>query len=162
MISPFNTPVETGMRALVLLAQHAPHTLDLNRLVLLDHGLLHSADFGGPESLYPSLPLRTGEFGIKRRDIELGLQVMLRAGLVELVTQDSGIYYRASEEASNFLGMLESNYIVTLADRASWVVANLGSMNTDDELRDRMTQAVGHWSSEFSRSVFPTDSSVIW
>jgi hypothetical protein len=54
--------------------------LDVNRLVLLDHSVLHTADLGGPESLHPPLPIRAGELGVKRTTIEQGLQVMLRAG----------------------------------------------------------------------------------
>ena len=131
MINPFNTPVETGIRVLVLLAKCVPQALDVNRLVLLDHGLLHSADFGGPESLHPSIPLRSGELGVKRRDLELGLQVMLRAGLVEVLPQDGGIYYRATDGAGNFLALLESEYAARLDDRADWVIGTLGSLPDD-------------------------------
>jgi len=161
MINPFNTPVETGIRVLVLLAQCAPQGLDLNRLILLDHGLLHSADFGGPESLHPSIPLRSGELGVKRHDLELGLQVMLRAGLVEILPQDGGIYYRASDGADNFLALLESEYAASLNNRADWVMSTLGNLPSDRELRAHMAQTVGHWLAEFSQDVFPDRPSVV-
>ena len=62
MKTPLNSPLEVGIRVLMLLAEAFPAGLDLNDLVLLDHGLLHSADLGGPESLHPPLPIRAGEF----------------------------------------------------------------------------------------------------
>jgi hypothetical protein len=161
VINPFNTPVETGVRVLVLLVQSAPQGLDLNRLVLLDHGLLHSADFGGPESLHPSVPLRSGELGVKRRDLAHGLQVMLRAGLVEMVPRDGGIFYRASDGANAFLGLMESEYVARLTSRAGWVMNTLGSLPSDHELRTYMAQTVGHWLVEFSQDVFPDRSSVM-
>src|ERR1700683_527400 len=99
MINAFNTPVETGTRVLAVLARTTSAALDLNRLVLLDHWLLHSGDVGGPPSLYPNTPIRSGEFGLKRRDLVMGIEVMLRAGLIEVVAQSGGIYYRANESA---------------------------------------------------------------
>lgn len=48
MTLPLNSPLEMGVRALMLLDEALPSPLDLRRLVLLDHGLLHSADLGGP------------------------------------------------------------------------------------------------------------------
>ena len=45
-MNPLNSPVETGVRVLMLLTSVFPEHLSLNQLVLLDHGLLHSADLG--------------------------------------------------------------------------------------------------------------------
>lgn len=47
-MSPLNGPLESAIRILTVLAEAYPRSLDLNRLVLLDHGLLHSEDLGGP------------------------------------------------------------------------------------------------------------------
>src|SRR5690625_7831061 len=87
-----------------------PAHLDINRLVLLDHGLLHSADLNGPESLHPPIPVRVGELGVKRQHIEDGLHVMIRAGLAEMSPEDSGIEFWASESSESFLKLLESEY----------------------------------------------------
>ena len=60
--SVFNSPVELGLRALMLLAESHPKPLDIQRLVILDYLLVHSGDLeGGPESLHPPSPLRAGE-----------------------------------------------------------------------------------------------------
>src|ERR1022692_4178827 len=152
MISPFNTPVETGTRVLVTLANIEPHALDINRLVLLDHWLLHSSDFGGPPSLYPSNPIRAGEFGLKRRDLMLGIEVMLRAGLIDVTAQSDGICYRANESGIGFLGLLETAYVRSLANRAAWLATQLNLIASDSAMRSALASSLGHWSTELTNS----------
>lgn len=148
MDSPLNSPFEVGFRVLTLLAAAFPAHLDINRLVLLDHGLLHSADLDGPESLHPPIPVRVGELGMKRQHIEDGLHLMLQAGLAEMVAEDGGIEFRASDSAESFLRLLESDYARALHKRAGWIVAELGHID-DHSLRERMREVWSHWSEEF-------------
>lgn len=148
MSSPLNSPLEVGLRVLMILVEAFPAHLDVNRLVLLDHGLLHSADLDGPESLHPPIPVRVGELGVKRQHIEAGLQVMIRAGLAEMSAEDSGIEFWASETTESFLRLLESDYALALHDRAHWVVQELGAID-DSRLRERMREVSSHWSEEF-------------
>lgn len=155
MISPLNGPLEVGLRVLMILVEAFPAHLDINRLVLLDHGLLHSADLDGPESLHPPVPVRVGELGVKRQHIEDGLQVMIRAGLAEMSAEDSGIEFWASENTESFLRLLESDYALALHDRAQWVIGELGNID-DSRLRERMRKVSSHWSEEFE--VMPAES----
>src|SRR3954470_8294439 len=110
MRSPLNSPFEVGGRVLMVLTAVYPGHLDVNRLVLLDHSVLHSADLGGPESLHPPLPIRAGEFGMKRKIIEQGLEVMIRADLAELDAGANGIEFWASDRAYGFVNLLGSEY----------------------------------------------------
>ncbi|WP_145964737.1 ABC-three component system middle component 2 [Rhodococcus rhodochrous] len=148
MSNPLNSPLEVGMRVLMILAEAFPAHLDINRLVLLDHGLLHSADLNGPESLHPPIPIRVGELGVKRQHIEDGLHIMIRAGLVEMSAADSGIEFSANETSESFLNLLESDYAHALHDRARWVVEELGTVD-DASLRELMRVISSHWSEEF-------------
>lgn len=150
MRTPLNSPVEVGVRVLMLLTEAFPTHLDLNRLVLLDHGLLHSADLGGPESLHPPLPIRAGELGVKRRTIEGGLEVLIRAGLAQMDVGEDGIQYRASEDAEGFVGLLAAPYAEALHNRASWVLDRFGSLE-EAALRQEMRDVTAHWSEEFER-----------
>ncbi|MGB6750174.1 MAG: ABC-three component system middle component 2 [Xanthobacteraceae bacterium] len=59
--SPFNTPLETGIRLLILLGAAYPQSLSLDRLVMLDHVLVHTGDFDGPASVHPASPYRVAE-----------------------------------------------------------------------------------------------------
>lgn len=148
MSNPLNSPLEVGMRVLMILVEAYPAHLDINRLVLLDHGLLHSADLDGPESLHPPLPIRVGEFGVKRQHVEDGLYVMIRAGLAEMSAEDSGIEFCATESSESFLKLFESGYARALHDRAHWVVGELGAVD-NTRLRERMREISSHWSEEF-------------
>ncbi|HEX8509585.1 MAG TPA: ABC-three component system middle component 2 [Propionibacteriaceae bacterium] len=98
-MNPLNSPLEVGLRVLMILQEAFPEHLDLNQLVLLDHSFLHSADLGGPESLHLLVPVRAGELGVKRQSIEAGLEVMIRAHLAHVGVGDRGIEFWAGEAA---------------------------------------------------------------
>lgn len=147
-MSVLNIPLEVGMRALLLLVEAYPTSLDLNRLVLLDHALVHSADLEGPDSVHPALPLRAGELGIKRRLVEQGIQAMIRVHMVDVELRGGGIEFRASEGSDAFVRMLESRHSRKLSSTAEWVVETFGELPEDD-LRQRMSSALGHWAEEF-------------
>ncbi|WP_239405831.1 ABC-three component system middle component 2, partial [Frankia sp. Cj3] len=117
-------------------------------LLLLDYGLLHSADLDGPPSLHPAIPVRPGELGIKRSLIEEGLRVVRRAGLAEISFEQNGIHYRSTDRALSFLNLLESPYAQSLKERSSWVAESLVPLGPD-QLRQRMRQIFDRWSEEF-------------
>lgn len=153
LTEPLNSPLEVGVRLLTLLVEAFPDALDVSRLVLLDYALLHSADLGGPESLHPPLPLRSGELGVRRRSIETGLEPMLRAGLIESVTTAEGILFQAADRAERFISVLQSPYAVRLRERATWCLSDLGSQDTES-LRTSMRTVIDAWSEELDE--FPT------
>lgn len=151
MTSPLNGPLELAVRMLAVLNAAFPEHLDINRLVLLDHGMLHSADLGGPESLHPALPIRSGELGMKRERIQKGVEVLVRAGLAHVNPDTEGIQFWASERADGFVRLLETEYARALVARAEWVVGHFGAMS-DDEMRESMRSVSGHWSEEFEQT----------
>lgn len=150
MTTPLNGPLEVAVRVLMLLVAAFPEQLDISRLVLLDHGLLHSADLGGPRSLHAPIPIRAGELGIKRGVVQGGVEVLIRCGLAEMETRSDGIRFRASEDAESFARLLETEYASALSSRASWVVNHFADLS-DDEMRDAMRKVWGHWAEEFER-----------
>ena len=86
MISPFNSPLETGVRSLIILTAAFPHAQDLQHLVFFDYLTVHSGDVEGlesPESLHAPLPMRAGELTVRKGLIERGLFLMMSRGLVE-------------------------------------------------------------------------------
>lgn len=148
MTTPLNGPVEIAVRVLMVLVEAFPEHLDLNRLVLLDHGLLHSDDLGGPASLHPPVPIRAGELGIKREVVQAGLQVLLRSGLAQMETRVDGIRFCASENAEGFARLLETDHALALASRASWVVSHFAGLS-DEAIREATRTVSGHWAEEF-------------
>lgn len=149
MIQVLNSPVEVCLRTLFVLAEAYPEALDIGSLVLLDHGILNSADLGGPASLHPPLPARSGELGMKRQLIEDGLQILIRSELAELALDARGIQFRASEEAHGFTTLLQTPYASGLRERTKWIVEFL--LPADEaSIRNRMRSVLGNWTEEFS------------
>ncbi|MGW2800780.1 ABC-three component system middle component 2 [Streptomyces sp. NPDC001269] len=121
-VTPLNSPVEVGVRALVLLAESHPEPMDLAQLVALDHVLLHSGEYDGPPSLHPNLPGRAGELGMKRAVLEQALLVLIRAGLAGIVDRSEGLMYAATDRGPVFVDVLEAPYVESLRERAEWAV----------------------------------------
>jgi hypothetical protein len=149
-MNPLNSPVEVGVRALVLLLEAFPERLDVAQLVYLDYAMLHSAELGGPTSLHPELPAGPGELGMRRRLMEQGLQVIIRAGLADLHATDAGFFYVATEEASSFVDVLEASYVQRLVERAEWITTTYSTHGND--VRDAMKQITARWSTRFAAS----------
>ena len=148
MTSHLNGQLEVGLRVSVLLTSVFPRGLDMGRLVLLDHALLHSGDLGGPPSIHPALPLRSGELGMKRTVISAGAELACRMGLAEVVADSEGVMLVASERAPGFLELLSAPYMRELAERASWVSDSFGDIS-DQNIRQRMSDVFGHRAEEF-------------
>ncbi|EGQ9043636.1 threonine transporter, partial [Vibrio parahaemolyticus] len=121
--SVFNSPIETGLRSLTLLEAGYPNAYDLERITYYDYLLVHSGDIeGGPNSIHPNTPHRSGELLIRRPIIEKGLAVMISRGLVDIDYSQSGIRYIATELSTPFLDSLQANYTRKMIDTAIWVV----------------------------------------
>jgi len=150
-LGPFNSPLECGLRALTLLSAASPAAYDLQRLVLYDYLLVHSGDVpGGPESIHPATPLRSGEALVRRHWVERGLLLMISRELIVRIFSQSGILYAASELAESFLGYMEESYTKKLRERASWVISTFGS-HTDQQLIDFFKANLDRWGGEFIR-----------
>lgn len=147
-MSPFNSPLETGVRALSVLEAAHPNGCDLQRLVELDYIVVHSGDAGGPKSLHAPLPMRASELLVRREIIEKGLMLMASRGLVERVASPDGILYRAGEAAAPYLAALSAPYSIELRDRANWAVQEFGHMTTD-EIRNITNRFFEKWTSQF-------------
>ena len=149
--SAFNSPLESGVRALAVLVPAYPQAYDLGRLVSFDHLIVHTADVGGPQSLHPRLPLRAAELLVRRGIVEQGLNLMLHRGLIERATSTRGIEYRAGEQAGSIMAAFETPYLVELRERGEWVSQTCGQLS-EDGLRDLMSRIFGEWIADF-RSV---------
>jgi hypothetical protein len=144
----FNTPFETGLRSVIILTACYPAMLGLNRLVVFDHLVVHTDDFGGLPGIHPKDRSRAAEVLVRRRLIEPGLALMQTRGLVTRMVTPDGFRYRAGEEAGSFVDMLSSNYFLALKDRAGWLVGHMQPMS-DDELLRLVRTRIDVWEPEF-------------
>jgi hypothetical protein len=145
----FNSPLETGVRSLILLAEAYPQSLDLQRILEYDYMMVHTGDFeNGPPSIHPALPLRSGELLVRRELIDRGLMLMISRALVVRQATEQGFMFHALDDAGPFLDSLTAEYIHDLRSRASWVVGRFGT-TSDQEIRILLSQIYDQWSREF-------------
>lgn len=144
----FNSQLETGTRALVILDAAYPRALDLARLTWFDHLVVHTEDIGGPESLHPALPGRTGELLVRRRLVEESLKLMRRLHLVDALADERGIMYRAADDTPAIVSLMRTKYACALRDRAKWLVSELADLDEAD-MTQRISTRIGRWAAEF-------------
>lgn len=155
-VSPFNGPIEIGLRALCVLTTAFPESYALQRLVVFDYFLVHSDDIeGGPEGLHPQTPHRGGEILVRRGVLQEGLTLYESRGLVERIYKDGGIFFAATDKSADFLDTLSTEYLKGLRERADWVVDSFGLL-ADGELDAMVRERIGTWGAEFSME------SVLW
>ena len=146
---PFNTAIESGLRALCLLYEAYPNGYDTQRMVFFDYLIVHSGDVqGGPESLHPATPFRSNEWIVRRRLVDEGLHLLIKKGLVHPEFTENGILFSASETAGAFVACLSQSYTEQLKERAKWVVTTFGQTN-EAELNDYFTRQLDRWGAEF-------------
>lgn len=147
--TPFNSALEVGLRALIILVEAYPAALDLQRLVQFDYIALHSEDAGGPRSLHPPLPLRSGELTVRRRLVEGGLLLMISRGLIARIPSETdGIVYQATDAAGPFVSNLHARYTRDLRASVRWTIASFGDVSGEN-LRALTSSFYRQWSSEF-------------
>lgn len=146
--TPFNSPLETGIRSVAILVAAHPASLDLQRLVEMDYLVVHSGDAGGPDSLHAPLPLRAGEMLVRRGLIEVGLLLMMSRGLAQRLPKEDGINYVAGESAAPFLASLTAGYSKQLRERADWAASHFENVPTE-EIRRITHRFFERWSSQF-------------
>lgn len=152
----FNTPIESGLRSLLVLEAVKPAACDLQRLVIYDYLLVHSEDVpDGPGSLHPATPLRSGELLVRRNLVEHGLRLLIRKGLVNKTFRKKGIYYAASALAKPFLVYFQTPYAVRCREISKWIADRFQGLS-DDKLREFIHENLGRWGAEF------THESVLW
>lgn len=144
----FNSPLETGIRALVVLNAAHPMVFDISQLTWFDHLVVHTGDIGGPNSLHPDLPHRSGELLVRRPMIEQSLTLMRRLHLIDVVVGDEGILYQASDDAYPFVELMRSPYARALKERAKWLAENVCTMGAV-RLEELVAERIGRWNLEF-------------
>lgn len=150
-VRPFNSTLETGIRALVVLDAFYPRRCDLIEMTWLDHLVVHTGDLDGqdvPDSLHPDLPNRAGELLVRRQLVERSLRMMQQVHLVEVFDTEAGIEFCASEEAPSYLDLLQAPYSLALKQRAKWMANRFSGLEAD-EMRLLIESRIGRWTAEF-------------
>jgi hypothetical protein len=150
--TPFNSPIEIGLRALAILNDAYPDAYSLQKLTVFDYLVVHSDDVpDGPAGLHPQTPYRGGELLVRRRVLESGLLLYQSRALVERVFASEGVFYRATERSAAFLDVLGTQYAVDLRERSIWLIRSYGAMS-EQELQMLVHRHLGEWGPNSSSS----------
>jgi len=148
--SLFNSPIELGLRSLILLHENFPNISSLQQLVAMDYLLIHSADVeDGPESIHPNNKVRGGEYIVKREAIYKGVLLFVSYGLIDIKFTRDGFKYSASEAATPFIDSLIEPYVLKLIETSVWVAKNFGSMS-EEVITKFIHEKVDKWGAEFA------------
>jgi hypothetical protein len=147
-VSTFNSPFELGVRMVYLLNSMQPAGADLQKLVLLDYAVVYSSDLGGPPSLHTPVPYRGSEYLSRRELIAQGLHLMSTRGLVNVVTDDTGITYFAGDAARAMVGALTAPYLRKLERCCQWAAAAFAELNSR-QMTERFALEGHLWGAEF-------------
>jgi len=143
-----NSPIEVGVRVVAVLEALYPRSSDLDRIVLLDHIVLHGVDLGGEPRVHPDTPGRAAEMGIKRGLVREAIQLMGARGLIARKFTPTGVRYTASEDARPFLDLIGADYLARVRRRSALAAEIFGDL-PDAQIRDHIAQTLGKWSEEF-------------
>lgn len=143
---PFNSPMETGIRLLILLGAAYPQSMSLDRLVMLDHVLVHTGDFGGPPSVHPASPYRVAEPYVRRELVQRSLVLFRSRGLAVEDPTDRGFLWQAGESAAPFIELLTTPYHRMLRTCADWTINQFGladELALASTMGERVVSAIG-------------------
>jgi hypothetical protein len=143
----FNTPLEAGLRALVILDAFAPEAFDLTTLSLLDYYLVHTGDAGGPDSVHPDLEAREGEYFVRRRLVEDGAALMVRSFLIHRIPHEKGISFRACDTAGALVDLMNTDYNIRLRRAAQWL-ADQAAEEGLDRFLGGLKSGIDRWTLE--------------
>lgn len=148
---PFNSALETGIRALVVLEAFHPRRCDLLEMTWLDHLVVHTGDLDDPDaprSLHPDLPNRAAELVVRRPLVEKSLRLMQQLHLIDVLETEDGITFGASDDAPIYLDLLQAPYSVALKERAQWISERFAN-KAAAEMREQMERRIGRWTADF-------------
>ena len=84
------------------------------------------------------MPSRSGELLVRRSLIEESLTLMRRLHLIDVIADEHGIVYQASDEAYSFVELMRSKYACDLKARSKWLAESLlTGYRTNEEVNYR-------------------------
>ena len=144
----FNTPIELGLRSLIILDTSQNQIMDLEKIMYLDYLCLNTFDIGGPRSLHAAIPNRGVQVFSKKVLIQKGLSIMMTKELIQLVVKPNGFFYQITEAGKLFLTLFQTKYFLDLVNRSRWVVERWGNSSTD-EIKTFIDVNIQNWGGDF-------------
>lgn len=145
----FNSTIETGIRAVIVLNALYPRACGLEEVTCFDHVVVHSGDLGGPESLHPPLPPRAGELVSRRGLVGESVRLMCQMHLIDERHDEDGIRFVASDDAPSFLRLMHAPYSQALKERADWLARRFEDLS-EVEVEAVAAALIDRWRQDFA------------
>lgn len=144
----FNSPLESGLRTLLILTKSYPKPVDTQRLIYYTYLTLHTSDFTEKASLHPSTPNRSCQIVVQRAVLQGGLLLLQLKDLIDTKYTATGIAYKANKSAVAFTDNISSSYAQEFNLCVDSVLERFGGMS-DKQLNAFVTENLTKWGSEF-------------
>lgn len=144
-----NSPIEFGLRALVLLSQIEGEGIDIDRLLIYDYLLTNSGEFNKEfPSLHVETPYRYSKLMVKREVLKEGVKMFSDHGLIDVTLTDCGIYYKKSIYTDVFLVNMTSKYKQRLVEISKWINDNIHCKN-ENKIEEEINSKILQYGIEF-------------
>ena len=107
----FNTPFETGLRAMLILAATKSRGMTIDRITAYDFMTLYGSDFGvSDHNLHGINHFSFSELTTKRAVCSDGVKSFVLDGLISVKRGKSGFSYSLTPSGRKYVDKLESDY----------------------------------------------------
>lgn len=107
----FNTPFESGLRALLILSVVAPENVSVDRMAAYDFMAMYGKDFGLTTfNLHGNSVFNFSEFPAKRSLLTKGVKDIALDGLITILQTASGFMYQINKNGITFVKALDTDY----------------------------------------------------
>jgi len=149
--SVLNSPVEFGLRVVVLLDEFEFISLSIDEIITYDYLMTNSGEFDERyPSLHPQTPYRYSKLFVKRDFLMEGVNQMCNCGLLDIAYNKNGICYTKNQFTKYFLSNLTSNYKKKLVERAKWI-ANEVYLDKENNIINELYKRISTYGIEFYR-----------
>lgn len=137
-----NSPMEFGLRAMILLAKIEGEGIDIDKLLIYDYLLTNSGEFNEEyPSLHVETPYKYSKLVVKREILKEGVNIFTKCGLIDIVLDERGIYYKKNIYTEAFLKNMTSKYKEKLEQIAEWIISDIHFKNgfkIEEEINKRI------------------------
>ena len=107
----FNTPFETGLRAMLILYSTNTRGMSIDRIVAYDFMTIYGDEFGVSEtSLHGSNQFNFSEYPSKRDIFSEGVKRLVLDGLIGVSRSKRGFLYFLTQAGKKYVASLDSDY----------------------------------------------------
>lgn len=125
-MNKINTPLEFGLRALIVLSKLSSEGTDIERLLTYDYILTNSGEFNSKlPSIHVETPYKYSKLLVKRDTLKDGLNLLIKYGLITLDYSEEGIIYKKNKYTQKFLDNINSIYKDRLEVVAEWISSDI-------------------------------------